>query len=343
MFLLYRWPAGTPWASAAPAQLQTLPKHCALEWVYVSIPLGFDSGRGFDEAATACAVYNVSVETAEQRTSLWTLMLQTVNYFNQAVGTTPLLCRVDCTRKPCSALMWLPLEDAIPQVPGRDVELQDLVDAGRHTLLRALESMVEMMAPQLNSCSAKRRRKADAAQVAVALQAAEAVALRRQRLADARRRIIIAGGDAEWILRQLNYVEKLAELSASEMADVYDLAMGEIERVILKTPRPDPIIPDEYSEIAVRLLEVLSRFDPDKARSFRRVFFGVGIGSDDPRVCLADVRDAEHARLAQGEQDDDSGVTGGAYLKDELRISRGLPTVKPSSAPWLLGEDRSRV
>ena len=176
VFLLYRWPAGTPWASAAPAQLQTLPKHCALEWVYVSIPLGFDSGRGlhrFAEAATACAVYNVSVETAEQRTSL-------VESFNQAVGATPLLCREDCTRKPCSALMWLPLEDAIPQVPGRDVELQDLVDAGRHTLLRALESMVEMMAPQLNSCSAKRRRKADAAQVHVALQAAEDVALRRQ-------------------------------------------------------------------------------------------------------------------------------------------------------------------
>jgi hypothetical protein len=174
VFLLYRWPAGTPWASAAPAQLQTLPKHCALEWVYVSIPLGW-----FAEAATPCAVYNVSVETAEPSTSLWALMLQTVSLFNQTVGTTPLLCREDCTRKPCSALMWLPLEDAIPQVPGRDVELQDLVDAGRHTLLRALESMVEMMAPQLNSCSAKRRRKADAAQVHVALQAAEEVAFGR--------------------------------------------------------------------------------------------------------------------------------------------------------------------
>ena len=58
---------------------------------------------------------------------------------------------------------------------------------------------------------------------------------------------------------------------------------------------------------------------------------------------LEDVRDAEHARLAQGEQDDDSGVTGGAYLRDELRISRELPTVKPSSAPWLLGADRARA
>ena len=175
MFLLYRWPEGTPWASSAPAQLQTLPEHCRMEWVYVSITLGLDRGRALQRSAetgTACAVYNVSVETAEQRTSL-------VESFNQAVGATPLLCREDCTRKPCSALMWLPLEDAIPQVPGRDVELQDLVVAGRHTLLRALESMVEMMAPQLNSCSAKRRRKADAAQVHVALQAAEEVAFGR--------------------------------------------------------------------------------------------------------------------------------------------------------------------
>jgi len=93
----------------------------------------------------------------------------------------------------------------------------------------------------------------------------------------------------------------------------------------------------------VRLLEVLSRFDPEKARSFRRVLFGVDIVLDDPRVCLADVQDAKHARLAQGEQDDDSGVTGSAYLRDELRISRGLPTVKPSSAPSLLGADRSRA
>ena len=32
MFLLYRWPAVTPWASAAPAQLQTLPEHCGI-WI----------------------------------------------------------------------------------------------------------------------------------------------------------------------------------------------------------------------------------------------------------------------------------------------------------------------
>ena len=113
-------------------------------------------------------------------------------------------------------------------------------------------------------------------------------------LADARRRIIIAGGDAEWILRQLNYVEKLEELSASEMADVYDLAMGEIERVI--PARPDPIIPDEYSEIAVRRFEVLFRIDPDKARAFRRVLLSLGIGSDDPRVCLARAQTCSTAR-----------------------------------------------
>jgi hypothetical protein len=177
VFLLYRWPADTPWASAAPAQLQTLPGRCVMEPVYVSIPLGFDRGRALHrspDTATACAVYNVSVETAEQRVSL-------MNSINQAVGATPLLCREDFSRKPCSSLMWLPLEDAIQQVPGRDVELQDLVDAGRHSLLRALESMEEEMAPHLNSGTAKRRRKADAAQVHVALQAAEDVALRRQR------------------------------------------------------------------------------------------------------------------------------------------------------------------
>jgi hypothetical protein len=255
VFLLYRWPADTPWASAAPAQLQTLPWRCVMEPVYVSIPLGFDRGRALHrspETATACAVYNVSVETAEQRVSL-------MNSINQAVGATPLLCREDFSRKPCSSLMWLPLEDAIQQVPGRDVELQDLVDAGRHSLLRALESMEEEMAPHLNSGTAKRRSKADA------LQAAEDVARRRQMpFFDARRRIIIAGGDAEWILRQLNYVEKLEELSESEEAYVYDLAMGEIERVI--PPQPSPIIPDDYIEIAVRRLEVLCRIDPDKAR-----------------------------------------------------------------------------
>ena len=221
-------------------------------------------------------------------------------------------------------------------------------------------------------------------------------------------------------MRQLNSFEELEELSASEMADVYDLAMAEIERAI--PTRPSPSVPDAYSEIAVRRFEVLCRVDPDEARAFRRVLLSLGIGSDDPRVCLAraqqcstargsmeleflpqnwssyvssrhpdrifyvepsgqpqwehpeddlcgsyrlaaeyaadvqvldglaevvegleDVRDAEHARLAQGEQDDDSGVTGGAYLRDELRISRGLPTVKPSSAPSLLGADRSRA
>ena len=125
-------------------------------------------------------------------------------------------------------------------------------------------------------------------------------------LADARRRIIIAGGDAEWILRQLNYVEKLEELSASEMADVYDLAMGEIERVI--PARPSPIIPDEYSEIAVRRFEVLCRIDPDKARAFRLVLLSLGIDPEDDR-------DAEHARLGKGEQDDDSGATSNAYLR----------------------------
>ena len=201
-------------------------------------------------------------------------------------------------------------------------------------------------------------------------------------LADARRRINIAGGDAERILRQLNIVE-------IEMADVYDLAMGEIERVI--PARPDTIIPDEYSEIVVRRFEVLCRIDPDKARAFRLVLLSLGIVSDDPRVCLEqaqtcstargsmelevlpqnwssnvssshpdrifyvgpsgqsqwehpeDDRDAEHARLGKGEQDDDSGATSNAYLRDELRISRVLPTVKPSRAPSLLCADRARA
>jgi len=169
VFLLYRWPEATLWAESVPPQLQTLPEYCHTDSVYVSIQLNFDRGRHLQRSAetgTACAVYNVSAETAEQRASL-------VESFNQAVGATPLFCREDSTRKPRSVLMWLPLEDAIQKVSGRDVELQDLVDAGRSSLLRALENMVEIMEPHLNYGTAKRRHKADALQVGRALQAAE--------------------------------------------------------------------------------------------------------------------------------------------------------------------------
>ena len=52
-------------------------------------------------------------------------------------------------------------------------------------------------------------------------------------------------------MRQLNYVEKLEELSESEEAYVYDLAMGEIERLLIAQliVQPDPILPDEYKDI----------------------------------------------------------------------------------------------
>ena len=169
VLLFYRWEPGIPW-TAAPLQLQNVTHPCDLEWVFAYIIHKDDRGRGqkrSPEEGTACALCNVRVRTAMlQRDEL-------VHRLNEIVGKEPLPCRLN-NGKPCSALMWLPLEDGVPRAPGRDLELQDFVKARRYGVLGALQRMVDWMEPYLTSDSAKRRRGKDAKNVARAIDAAGA-------------------------------------------------------------------------------------------------------------------------------------------------------------------------
>jgi len=84
----------------------------------------------------------------------------------------PLVCRLNSMGVPRSSVNWLPEEDFLERGANRPLELQDFIDRGLVSVLRALHEMMPLLTRHLPAQMAKRRHHASCTQVQRALDAA---------------------------------------------------------------------------------------------------------------------------------------------------------------------------
>ena len=165
VFVLYRWPDGTPW-DEAPAFLDVVQGLYNCDAIPCIMPLGFHREREMSSLrpkdCTACMIINVSVVSESERDLLQSL------FANHLVDGYK-FCRFNHHGTPCSVIAWLLDHEYVLPNTDRHLEVRDLVDRRSTDILVALSVMIDQMAPYLTSQISRKRRKADEVQLNLAL------------------------------------------------------------------------------------------------------------------------------------------------------------------------------